>query len=153
MKGELEKEFNIILSKEDFNKTTDFTFEIVDSSGFAVEKGGLDYRKGKISLSANESKKTNVYNLLLIPAFTNTSDSMTVTINEETSFEHSKEFIVKGSAANLTFYPSIPNRFILGYTKPEFELPVDALYQAKVIFQSSNKIMYELPVVIDQKDK
>jgi subtilisin family serine protease len=153
MKGESEKEFNIILSKEDFNKTTDFTFEIIDSSGFAIAKGGLDYRKGKISLSTKESKKTYVYNLLLIPAFTNSTDSMTVTINEETDFENSKEFGVKESAANLTLYPSIANKLNLDYTKPEFELPGDAVYQGKVIFQSSNKTMYELPIVIDQKEK
>jgi hypothetical protein len=53
-KDESEKEFDILLSKEDFNKITDFTYEIIDSAGFAVAKGGLDYRQGNISLSAKE---------------------------------------------------------------------------------------------------
>ena len=152
-KGESEKEFNIILSKEDFNKTTDFTFEIIDSSGFAVAKGGLDYRRDNINLSAKESQKDYVYNLLLIPAFTNASDSMTATINEVTYFDNSKDFGIKGEAANVTFYPSITNELNLGYTKPENELPGDAVYQATVIFQTGNKTMYELPITIDQKEK
>jgi hypothetical protein len=152
-KGESEKEFSIILSKEDFNKTTDFTFEIIDSSGFAVEKGGLDYREAKISLSEKESKKSYVYNLLLIPAFTNISDSMTVIINEETYFERSKDFGIGGTGANLTLYPSINNQLNLEYSKPDFDLPGDAVYQAKVIFQSGNRTMYELPVTFNQKEK
>lgn len=150
-KDESEKEFNIILSKEDFNKITDFTFEIIDSTGLAVAVGGLDYRKGEVSLSAKDSNKSYVYNLVLIPAFSYASDSMTVTINEVTGFEKSKEFSIKGSGASFTLYPSISNKFNLDYTKPEFELPGDAAYQAKVIFQSGNKTMYELPVTINQK--
>jgi hypothetical protein len=152
-KGESEKEFNIILSKEDFNKITDFTFEIVDSSGFAIEKGALDYREDKISLSAIGSEKSYVYNLLLIPAFTNASDSMTVTINEVTYFEKYKEFGIGGITPNFTLYPSITNRVKLGYSKPDIELPAGAVYQAKIIFQSGNKTMYELPITIDQKEK
>jgi tripeptidyl-peptidase II len=152
-KDQSEKEFNIILSKEDFNKTTDFTFEIIDSSGFAIEKGGLDYREAKISLSAKESKKSYVYNLLLIPAFTHASDSMTVTINEETYFEKHKEFGIGGASLNFTLYPSIANRLKFDYSKSEIELPGDAVYQAKVIFQSGNRTMYELPITINQKEK
>jgi subtilisin family serine protease len=153
LKGESEKEFNIILSKEDFNKTTDFTFEIVDSSGFAIEKGGLDYRESKISLYVRGSEKSYVYNLLLIPAFTNASDSMTVTINEETYFEKYKEFGIGGITSTSTLYPSITNRIKLDYSKPDIELPPDAVYQAKIIFQSGNRTMYELPFTIDQKGK
>jgi hypothetical protein len=152
-KGESEKEFNIILSKEDFNKITDFTFEIIDSSGFAVEKGGLDYREDKISLSSKESAKSCVYNLLLIPAFTNASDSMTITINEETYFEKSKDFGIEGDASSVTLYPSITDRLKLDYSKPEIELPGDAVYKAKLRFQSGNKTMFELPITINQKEK
>ena len=104
-------------------------------------------------LASKEADKSYVYNLILIPAFTNTSDSMTVTIKEVTYFENSKEFAVKGAGSNYTIYPSITNRLKLDYSKPDFELPADAVYQAKVIFQSGNKTMYELPVVIDKKDK
>ena len=152
-KGESEKEFIITLKKEDFNKVTDFTYEIVDSSGYAIVKGGLEYNKGNINLSANESKKSYVYNLLLIPAFTNASDSMTVTINEDTHFDKSKEFSMKNGSASLTLYPSITNSLSLGYSKLDYEIPSDAVYQAKVIFQLSNKSIYELPVTIDQKEK
>ena len=152
-KGESEKEFDIILSKKDFNNITDFTYQIIDSTGFAVEQGGLEYRKGEINLSAKESKKMYEYNLLLIPAFTNASDSMAVTINEKTYLEKSKEFEIMGAASDFTFYPSIKNRFILEYSKPDIELPADAVYQAKVTFQSGHKTMYELPITINQKEQ
>jgi tripeptidyl-peptidase II len=152
-KGESEREFEIILSKEDFNKVTDFTYEIVDSSGYAVEKGGLDYREGKISLTALKSDKLDKYNLLIIPGFTNASDSMTVTINEETFFEKPKSFGIVGNSANLTLYPSITNTLILDYSKPDIEIPGDAVYRAKLLFQSGNKTMDELPIIIEQKEK
>ena len=152
-KGESEKEFEIVLSKDDFNKVTDFTYEIVDSSGFAVEKGGLDYRKGKISLSSLEYDKSDKYNLILIPGFTNASDSMTVTINEETFFEKPQGFGLDGIAPTLTLYPSITNRLTLDYVKPDVEIPSDALYQAKLLFQSGTKTFGELPFTIDNKEK
>jgi tripeptidyl-peptidase II len=151
MKGESEKEFDIILSKEDFNKITDFTFEIIDSSGFAVTKGGLEYRKGDISLSSRASDKNYVYNLLLIPAFTYATDSMTVTINEVTNFDHPRDYSVKSGTTNITLYPSINYELELEYYKPEIEIPVDAVYQAKIVFQTGNKPIYELPFTIDQK--
>jgi tripeptidyl-peptidase II len=152
-KGESEKEYEIVLSKEDFNKVTDFTYEIVDSSGFAIEKGGLDYRSGKISLTSLEYDKSDKYNLILIPGFTNATDSMTVTINEETSFEKPKGFGLDGLAPTLTLYPSIINRLSLDYVKPDAEIPSDAVYQAKLLFQSGTKTFDELPFTIDQKDK
>jgi hypothetical protein len=152
-KGESEKEFEIVLSKDDFNKVTDFTYEIVDSSGFAVEKGGLDYRKGKISLTSLQYDKSDKYNLILIPGFTNTSDSMTVTINEETFFEKSRAIGLDGISQNLTLYPSITNRLSLAYLKPDVAIPSDAVYQAKLLFQSGSKTIDELPFTINQKDK
>jgi subtilisin family serine protease len=152
-KGESEKEYEIVLSKEDFNKVTDFTFEIVDSSGYAVEKGGLDYRKDKIKLTSLEYDKSDKYNLILIPGFTNASDSMTVTINEETFYDKSNVFGLVGASANTTLYPSITNRLSFDYSKPELEIPADAVYKAKLIFQSGAKTIDELPMTIEQKDK
>jgi hypothetical protein len=40
-KGESKKEFNIQMTKEDFNLVTDFVLMIFDSSGYAVSKDGL----------------------------------------------------------------------------------------------------------------
>ena len=61
----------------------------------------------------------------------------TITINEKTYFEKSKEFEIMGAASDFTFYPSIKNRFILEYfLNPDIELPADPVYQAKVTFQS-----------------
>jgi hypothetical protein len=78
---------------------------------------------------------------------------MTVIIDEETYFERSKDFGIGGTGANLTLYPSITNQLNLEYSKPDFDLPGDAVYQAKVIFQSGNRTMYELPVTFNQKEK
>ncbi|MDR3666245.1 MAG: S8 family serine peptidase [Ignavibacteriaceae bacterium] len=149
-KGESGKEFEIILSKEDFNKVTDFTYEIVDSSGFAIEKGGLDYRTGKISLTSIESNRSDKSNLLLIPAFTSASDSMTVTINEETFFDKFSIFGIEEASSGLTLYPSITKMLTLDYVKPDIEIPADAVFQAKLLFQSANKTMDELPFTINQ---
>jgi hypothetical protein len=141
------------LSKEDFNKTTDFTFEVVDSAGAALSKGGLSYRTGDISFSARGTGKGSQYNLLLIPAFVNSSDSMTVTINEETQFENQKESGIKTAAGVFTLYPSIPTKIELFYTRPEIDIPENAVYSGKALFQSSNKTVYELPLLIDSKEK
>jgi hypothetical protein len=150
--GESEKGFDIILSKEDFNKTTDFTFEIVDSAGLAIEKDGLSYRQGNISLLKKDGKKGAAYTLLIIPAFTNAADSMSITIKEETEFDSPKEFSVKGTTANnLSLYPSITKPLYLDYSKPETNIPSDAGMYGQLIFQSSGKTIYELPVEIDLK--
>jgi len=148
-KGEIGKVFNIILSKENFNKITDFTYEIIDSTGYAVTKSGLDYRIGKLSLPAIGIKNGDIYNLLLIPAFVNSNDSMIVTVKEETDFEKIKDFSASGNSTALTFYPSIANKISLSFSKPDIEIPADAVFRGKIIFQSLNKTLYELPVSID----
>jgi hypothetical protein len=151
-KGETEKTFTVILSKDDFNKTTDFTYEIVDSSGYAVSKGGLDYRIGEISYSAKGSNQKDAYNLLLIPAFTNASDDMTVTIKEETEFENPFRLRINENSSNLTLYPSIAKSLVLDYAKPDVELPGNSVLSGKLLFQSSDETVYELPVSISPKD-
>ena len=47
--GETSKSFEVILSKENFNKVTDFTFQVLDDSGVAIAQDGLSYRTGTIN--------------------------------------------------------------------------------------------------------
>ena len=69
VKSEGSKEFNFTLSKEDFSKTTDFAYQILDESGKAISKDGLSYRTGSIVAEFSGDKDTVKYILEIIPAF------------------------------------------------------------------------------------
>ena len=114
--GEASKTFKLILSKEDYNKVTDFSFQVLNDSGVAVVKDGLSYRTGEISITPAEV--TGGSNLIfeLVPAFTNASDSMTVTVKEETAIDSQYSFLrweVPEKA--LSLYPSIDQKIYLKF--------------------------------------
>jgi subtilisin family serine protease len=152
--GEASKTFKIILSKENYNKVTDFSFQVLNDSGVAIVKDGLSYRTGEISITSAEVTGGSDLVFELIPAFTNASDSMTVTVNEETAMESQMQFSVVGSSrGSVSLYPSIEQKIYLNYSKPSYELPEGSQVYGTVTFTSSSsqKTEYELPITINFK--
>jgi hypothetical protein len=148
-KGESKKEFNIEMTKEDFNKLTDFALMIFDSSGYAVSKDGLSYRKGTISITNFSYEDSAGYYLAFIPAFTHKTSSMTISVNEITYFSSSVPVNVNNlGKKSVTLYPNSPRELLFGLTNPDAALPNDAKYYGKVYFKSpsENKKEYELPL-------
>ena len=152
--GEASKTFEIILTKENFNKVTDFSFQVLDDSGVAVEKDGLSYRTGSITVTPRDADGGSGLTLELVPAFTNASDSMTVIVKEETEMESQPQFSVEGSSrGSLSLYPSIEQKMYLNYSNPSYDMPEGSRVYGTVTFTSSasKETEYELPITINFK--
>lgn len=148
-KGETSREFNIELSKEDFNKVTDFSLMILDSTDYAVSKDGLSYRTGSISVDNKADSDSIKYTLRIIPAFTHKNSEMTIRINEITYLSSSSLVKVTNLGKNsVTLYPNSPRTLKFETTKPDFSLPLDAEYYGMIYFKSptTNKKEYALPL-------
>ncbi len=152
--GEASKTFEITLSGKDYNKVTDFAYEIMDDSGLALAKDGLSYRTGSISISPEESHGNTNLTYILAPAFTNASDSMTVSVKEITEMNSQPQFSITGSSrGGLSLYPSIEQRLYLNYSRPSYAMPEGTKVYGIVTFtnSASKEIEYELPITINFK--
>lgn len=134
--GESAKLFEISISKEDYNKTTDFPIEIYNSKGKAVSKTGMSSKTATISVRNND-KENSEYELVLRPAFTLKPGKMTINIIEKTGFDNQPEVKVKGvGRRSTTFYPSIPVELKCDFSKPEIDYPEDANPYGKIYFKN-----------------
>jgi len=150
--GEASKTFELIVSKEDYGKLTDFSFQILNDSGKAITKDGLSYRTGEISVSRASVGDNAKLTFELVPAFTNATDSMTVTVKEKTEMEAKEPFEVAGNSKGTAYlYPSIEQKLYLNYSKPSYDIPGGAEVFGTITFVSSasNKTEYELPITIN----
>lgn len=148
-KGEKSREFSMISSKEDFNKVTDFSMVIYDEEGIAVSKDGLSFSTGSVSVQNPQGKESLNYVLEIIPAFTYSSSSMSINIEEVTNFIQTVSVDVKNNGNNsVTLFPNSSKTIICLFTKPETEIPADTQFYGKIYFKSlaSSKTEYELPV-------
>lgn len=151
-KGEASKEFTVTLSKENFNKVTDFSIIIYDKDGKAVEKDGLSYREGVLTISNDSDKDSTSYELTLIPAFSSAPDEMSVNIKEKTFVSNPQTISIKinnRSTANL--YPSMENTLTLGFSKPDFAIPENSTVFGKIYFESTatKNIDQEMPILFN----
>ena len=152
--GEAEKEFVIKLSKEDFNKITDFSILIYDSTGKAVDKNGLTYKEGSVSVSFSKESGDNKYELHLIPAFANAPGDMTIIITEKTKFVDKPEVDVTfGGKQSVSLYPEIMVTLQCSYVAPKIEIPKNANPYGSIYFisKANEKTEYELPIIFNLK--
>jgi len=147
--GEASKNFVLNLSKEDFNKVTDFAMLILDEEGVAVSKDGLSYSEGSVSVKNNSNEENAKYTLELIPAFTNETDSMTIKVTEKTELVNSKNVNVTFAGKNsVTLYPNIPAELNCEFDDIDQVIPEDSTVYGKIFFESAanGKIISELPI-------
>lgn len=150
-KDEPVRNFEFSLSKEDFNKTTDFSVLIIDENGKALEKSGLSNRSGSISIKNSADKDEVKYQLQITPAFTHKEGKATLFIKERTVFPSSVSLDVKDqNRRSVTLYPSNSRTLKCNFIKPEFNVPADAKVYGKIYFKSpsTEKTEYELPIYI-----
>ena len=148
-KGEGSKEFDFTLSKEDFGKTTDFAFQILDVNGKAIVKDGLSYRTGSISVDMPADKDTVNYVLEIIPAFASKELKASLGVKEITYFSSPISVDAKNNGkTSLTLYPNNIKYVDFGFLKPEITIPADATGYEKLYFKSpsTGKTEYELPI-------
>lgn len=149
-KGERSKEFQFSLSKEDFNKVTDFSFQILDSTGKAVSKNALSFRSGgEVSAELQEGKDSVEYILELVPAFVSKELSAKVMIEEKIYFPSSIPLEVKcAGKSSVTLYPNNPKRMDIKFVKSDLKYSEGYNGFGKIYFKSAstNKNEYELPI-------
>lgn len=147
-KGEKRKKFEITLSKDDFNKLTDFALMIYNEYGEAKSTGGFSYRSSDIELNRNKSDIDENYKLTLIPAFTHSAGKLKIKIVEKTFFENSTQLSL--SSNRITLYPSISESIKLELKKPEINYS-DAKYFGTLIFSQprTNIKEFELPLTFN----
>ncbi len=145
--GEAERSFKIELTKENFNKITDFAVMIYNKEGIAIEKDGLSYRKGEISVTDGKGE----YKLALIPGFTHAEGELTVLITEKTYFAETINVTVKAkNRKGVMLYPSITETLTLDYKLPELKLPEGTKLFGEINFlNNSNGLEYQLPINVN----
>lgn len=149
-KDEKSKTFSITLTKEDFNKVTDFALQILDENGKAISKGGLSYRNdGSVSVDMPADKDSAKFVLELIPAFTSKDLSANVFVDEITYLPAPIPLDVKNAGRNsLTLYPDNIKILDVKLVKPEMEISADEKGLGNIYFKSpaTGKTEYELPI-------
>ena len=148
-KDEAYKEFSVSLSKEDFNKVTDFSMLIYDKDGKALVKTGLSYSEGKIKINNNFKSDSVHLTLELVPAFVNSTDSMTISLKESTFWNIPQLFQLKDNKrSTATFYPSIPTTLECNYDIPVYAVPAGSKSFGIIYFESeiTKKNELELPI-------
>lgn len=148
--GEGSKEFSFTLTKEDYSRITDFTFQILDETGKAVSKGGLSYRTGgSVSVDMPADKDSATFVLEIIPAFASKELSANLEVKEITYFPSPIHVDAKSNGKEaLTLYPNNIKYVDFNFTKPELIIPADANGYGKLYFKSpsTDKTEYELPI-------
>ncbi|MBK8945059.1 MAG: S8 family serine peptidase [Ignavibacteriae bacterium] len=151
--GESKKEFEISLSKEDFNKVTDFALMIYDESGKAVDVNGLSYFSGQSSVSkkTNENEKIEKYEFVLIPAFANADAELEANICEKTYFAENEKISMKDQ--NITLFPFNEIKLSVNFDEPKISKPAETKYFVELIFNSTNTNEVEFKKVITINSK
>ncbi len=140
--------FTIKVSKDDFNKLTDFAYQVYDTAGAVLETSGLSYKEGTITANNSAGQTTN-FKFELVPAMTNKGDEILVTVEEETGFVNSTDIIVTNQRKPaVSLYPSVPKELDIKVPDTNFTVPDGCKPFGIIYFESTatNKIEYELPI-------
>jgi len=151
-KGERSKSFSVEVSKEDFNKVTDFSVLIFDEKGNALVKSGLDYPLGDIEIT-NTFENADSTNLKLVinPAFVTEPGDMKAYVTESTTVKTAQPFPVKSGPFNkIEFYPTIQKQIDCFVPKPNFDFPKDSKPYGTIYLKStkSDKQEMEFPFLL-----
>ncbi len=152
-KGEALKNFTLNLTKQNFNKVTDFAILILDEDGVAVSKDGLSYSKGSISVENMSPEETTNYILELIPAFTHKDDLMKIKVIENTEFTSPVNVDVTFAGRyDLALYPNIPTDINCVFEEIKQEIPENSILYGKIIIESvsGENIVSEIPVYFNK---
>ncbi len=147
-KDEADKTFKVSISKEDFNKTTDFPMMIYDSTGKSVAIDGLSYNSKSISIRNSFGADSAKFSLVLRPAFANAPGNMTIFVKETTSLKNKEPFrVLHNNSPRVTFYPSVTEELNCFY-KPLTNVPKDAKPYGKIYFKNSSNDKTELEIPV-----
>jgi hypothetical protein len=153
--GETKKVFDVSLSKEDFNKVTDFALMIYDSSGRAKKSSGLSYKDGTISLTRTKSTETAEFRFVIIPGLTHALNNISVQISERTYIENPITMEIKhNEREDLIMYPDIKYKLDVNFIQPLINLNSGEHLFCEIRFISpiDNKVEYSKILTIKNKE-
>lgn len=146
-KDEAMKEFEVKVSKEDFNKTTDFAVQIYNEDGVAISKTGLSYDSEVISVRNRFDKDSVKLRLELRPAFANAPGNMVVYVTEKTYMKNKGSLKVTDNQRTRTvFYPSIERELKVKFNKPNWFIPKGAKPFGTIMLKNGDNAEVEIPV-------
>ena len=146
--NQAKKTFKVSISKEDFNKTTDFAIMIYDEDGKALELGGLSYRSDEISIRNKFKSDSTKLTLVLRPAFANEAGNMTVTVEEFTYVKNPPSFrVTYAGKPFVSFYPSVVTDLDCIFEKME-NIPEGVIQFGKVYFENRNTEQTEMEIPV-----
>ncbi len=148
-KGEQSKEFQLEMSKEDYNKLTDLAFMIYDSEGMIVDNNALSFRTGSVSLDNSSDADSSEYVFEIVPGFAHETSSADIHIKEITNFKSEYSFdVVSERKSSVTLYPSLPKQMEIYFEMPNEYFPIYSQPIGVINFESSStkKSEYELPI-------
>ena len=152
-KSEDNKKFLVSMSKEDYNKFTDFSLQILDEKGKALVKTGLNYPSGDIEVpNTFESADSTKLSLLLIPAFVDKPGDANIKISETTYLKNSINIVVQNEfSGNVELYPTIEKTITCYDAKANFYYPKDSKPFGKIYFNlpHTDKTEFEIPFLLN----
>ncbi len=151
--NETERNFKIELTKDDFNKITDFAVLAYNTDGVAVEKDGLSYRTGELTVINDSKEGKSEFKLALIPGFANADGELTVKITEKTYFANPISVDVKAkNRKSVMLFPSITEVLNLNYKLPELTIPEESKLFGTVRFENptTSTVEYEIPIKVNK---
>jgi hypothetical protein len=138
-KDEKAKYFELEISKEDFNKVTDFAIVIYDKDGKSISSDGLSHNNGSISIYNSFDEDEVELTLKLIPAFSNEAGVINVKVVETTLMKEKVEIkLTSEGSKRVKMYPSLKEKLKLKYKLPKYDIPDDTNYYGKLYFNSVN---------------
>jgi hypothetical protein len=148
-KGEQSKEFQLELSKEDYNKLTDLAFMIYDSEGMIVDNNALSFRTGSVSVDNSSDADSSEYVFEIVPGFANESSFADIKLTELTTFKSEYAFnVMSEKKSTVILYPSLPKQMEIYFELPNEYFPIYSQPIGVINFESSStkKSEYELPI-------
>jgi subtilisin family serine protease len=146
-KAEAGKKFEVEISKDDFNKVTDFALMIYDKDGKAVALGGLSYATESLELPNSSEDDSTKYTFTLIPAFAEKVGKITVHVTEITELKKTTDVFVTSNGSNrFTLFPSQQKEIKCNIKKPDYNFPKDVTPFGEIILKSGDKTKHIIPV-------
>lgn len=147
--GESKRKFIVSMSKEDWNKTTDFSLLIFDSEGVAQAKNGLSYKSGDVEISKYDAEGIEDYVLKIIPAFANAPSKLTLNVKEITYLDSPGSLTVTCEGKKSVQLKHNEKATIkINFKKPNQDIPAGYYGYGKIYVKASNNEQtLEIPVL------
>jgi hypothetical protein len=157
-KNEIFKKFSISVSKEDFNKMTDFSLVVYDQSQSGtvkpvIAKTGMESQEGYLQVfNPDDSKDSVVLCLKIVPAFAKESVDIFANLKEETVVKELTSLtFVSPADSKVNIYPGCTKTVSFRADKTPFEIPSGCLPFGEIFLKSDpdGKAEYEIPFNLD----